>query len=114
MKTFKYIRQTGEGGSDQLAQKVIGTTTSKHVAQEVDELVYRRLNTKIESSTNSQPVQIISSNTARLRVGSRFASSREACRIMGVSSQALAQAFYRSKKKTATINGVTFKRCSRL
>jgi len=111
MKKFTYIRQTGKVGGEGFAQKVLGSTTSKHTQTECDELLYRQLNTKIASSTNSQPVMVTATTVKKMKKGSKFASSRDACRAMNVSQQALAQAFYRSDKKTVTVNGVTFKKC---
>jgi len=114
MKTFKYIRQTGKVGEEGFVQKVLGSTTSQHTKSECDELLHRQLNTEIASSTNSQPVEIVSSTLRKMRKGRKFQSSRDACRAMGISQQALAQAFYRSDKKTVTVNGVTLKKCSRI
>jgi len=114
MKTYTYIRKSSGGDPDQAVQQVLGTTDSKYIAGEVDELIRRRLTTKIKSSTNSQPVTVVKSKDPKIQVGTTYDSAREACRALGVGIQALSQAFYRGAKeadgtKLGTLKNVTFK-----
>jgi hypothetical protein len=115
MKTFTYLRQTADSVSAAShSTQVIGSTTSKYIAQEVDEFVRRRLNTRTSPSTNSKRVQVVKSSHPKIKVGTIFPSGREACRALGVPIQSMSTAFFRggvdaSGARIGEIDGVTFK-----
>jgi len=118
-KRYTYIRKTADADNPDIStSQVIGETDSKHVASEVDELVRRRLNSKIKSSTNSKPVIVIASTNPDFEVGQKFDSGRAACRALDTSAQNLSLAFCRGTVdadgcRTGTVKDVTFKQISK-
>jgi hypothetical protein len=119
MSTTTYIRQT-DAGNGEIRQTVLGNAPSKHVQAEVDEMVRKRLDGKAANATSGNVVEVTAvSSDVRFKdgvdisVGQKFPSARAAMRAMGLPLHTLTVAFHRSKFKTVTLNGVTFKKHSR-